>query len=231
MNNPFLTFVTLVQNDQRIDAINESIEVTTKEISQIQKSIDDRLAEHATLEHLLHALRADIKDKELEDKRLQERDRTMRVQLESTGSTKEYIAIEHALTETVAQRRKIEESVFILWEKRDVLEATCREDKKMCEEFVVRMQGSCAQSKLRLQQLHTEHELLVSQRQALQDASPVEFVEKYDTMRKSVKNPVVSAINGICSGCSFQLQNPDLVLLKRHVLVPCKECFRLLYLV
>lgn len=229
--NPFLSFISFIQNDQRIAHITREITTVTAEIARVRQSVADRQAQHKALAGNLQALRAEIKDKEFEDKRLQERDRTLRVQLENTGSTKEYIAIEHALADCVAQRKKIEELVFDLWNKRDAREVSCAEDAKISEAYSLEMQELINKNVQLLATLEAEHSALLAGRSELQASSPVEFVEKYESMRKSVDNPVVSVINGTCSGCSVQLQNSDIMQLKRHVLVPCKECYRLLYLV
>jgi len=231
VTNPFLTFVTLIQNDQRILNITHELALCAAETGRIQKSIDERLAAHALIEKSLHTLRAEIKNKELEDKHLQERDRSLRVKFEETGSTKEYISLEHALSENSVQRKKIEELVFELWDKRDALEPVCAEDKKATDLFTEQQHTVIHKNEVRARELQVELDGLHEKRQSLEKGSPIEYVEKYESMRKSVENPIVTVINGACAGCSFQLHAADLISLKRHILVPCKECFRLLYLV
>jgi predicted nucleic acid-binding Zn-ribbon protein len=59
---------------------------------------------------------------------------------------------------------------------------------------------------------------------------PAEWVARYSSLLQQVPNPYVPVINGICSGCSYAVLQKDLIDLRAHRMVYCKECYRLLYL-
>ena len=83
----------------------------------------------------------------------------------------------------------------------------------------------------KLRSLYDEIEHKQAQRENKEKIVPEEWREKYASMLLRVENPVVTVENGNCTGCFSLVNQQDLAALARHKILPCKTCYRLLYLI
>ena len=66
--------------------------------------------------------------------------------------------------------------------------------------------------------------------QDLCNVVPAELLDNYEHMRGLVINPVVPVVHNSCSACFYPVPAQDLAILKKGKLLPCKSCYRILYI-
>ena len=59
---------------------------------------------------------------------------------------------------------------------------------------------------------------------------PAELLDNYEHMRGMVVNPVVTVVHNSCSACFYPVPAQDLAILKKGKFLPCKSCYRILYI-
>lgn len=228
--NPFLTALLLVKLDQIVQQLEKSVRSLTAEIERNDATCASERARVSDAQTTVHTFRKQIAQCELEDKTLLERERTLRKKLDNAASAKEYQALTKELEELQTTKKTNDEQVFGMWNELE----TAQQQLKQAE---AQAQQVCSIAEQKKQELHaqqTQIQAQLEQEQGKRDqycaAVDPEWLQKYETMRASVPNPVVPVITGTCSACSFDIVHADLMQLERHVFVPCRGCYRLLYI-
>ena len=229
-HNPFTTALLLVKLDQILQQLEKSTQRLTTEIEQHDAACENERVHVSDAQTTVHNLRKQLAQRELEDKALQERERLLRKKLDTAASAKEYQALTKELQELETIKKDNDEQVFLLWGE---LEAA-QNNLKQAETEAQQVCSVAEQKKqnLNAQRLQVQAELVQEQgkRDSYCAAVDPEWLQKYETMRKSVPNPVVPVVTGTCSACSFDIVHADLMQLERHVFLPCRGCYRLLYI-
>lgn len=228
-SDPFFTFLAFVTQDA---AILQS----QKKIAQLsfnkQTLIDDlKKLEEALKDAQLkaHTAKKNLDAQELEIKILRDRQRSLKNKLESSSSPKEYFSLETEL-KTIAQDIDTQENkLFDLFENYETLE------KKMGEiDFqVVAARAQTHEQTAQIDQAIAAEKTILEEHTALyhelkHHVNP-EMLEKFLSMKEMIENPVVPVDKNACSACFNAISTQDLVSIRKHKLVPCQNCFRLLY--
>ena len=77
-----------------------------------------------------------------------------------------------------------------------------------------------------------EEETLKTLQKKREEASsiiPEEWLKKYDRMKDNVSDPIVPVVRDVCSSCYYSILQQDLYRLKKSDILPCRNCYRLLY--
>jgi predicted nucleic acid-binding Zn-ribbon protein len=228
-SDPFLAFIRLVEQDQKINHCTTKQQEYAREIDRLKRSIEEQQASVAAAQDKVQQLRKQLASHELTLKTVQNRERTTREKLDLVASAKEYSALEAELKLLQTQKVAEEEQVFLIW---DMLEMA--ESKSVEREQEAKLHQATTEEKIVEMQKATQsydQEILVLQadRVALLKAAPADFVAKYESMRATVANPVVPLVGDHCSFCETPVTPATYNQLKRHILVACGECYRLLY--
>ena len=70
---------------------------------------------------------------------------------------------------------------------------------------------------------------LKAERKQIETEVDPELLGQYKIMKEKIDNPVVPLARGSCSACFTLVSQPELIEAKRHKLITCKGCYRLLY--
>lgn len=228
-NNPFFKFIDYVNLDGQLTSTRKAFENNTLTLDRLQLEHDERKIIFERLRTQVHDLRKQIDEKELELKILRDRERTKRDHLESVSSPKEYTSLNNELANLERTKREHEDAIIELWQQREQTEAALAEQQKLYEQYT----NDVEQQKIKLA---SEHEQLKVQRDSLihhleETAKQVypPLLEQYISMKGTVPNPAVPVIDGACSACFYVITANDLTAIKRHKLVQCKECYRILF--
>lgn len=228
--NPFYAFVNLVELDQAIDQRvikREKLQIT---IGQAEQRLKEQEAALQFLRTKLHELRKSISAVELEHKALQQQEKQKRTKLDAVNTAKEYAALEQELQVIMQQAQEKEDAIFALWADFEKHEAAVTHQEKEIKELQKKIAEEIANIESERKKLSQEIEELTLNRSKYLHTAPEEFVAKYESMRESIKNPIVPVYENNCSACATQIMHADLMQLRRHVIVPCKTCYRLLYM-
>lgn len=230
MTNPFTTALLLVKLDHTVLLLEKEIQKSTAAREQQQAQAETEQKKLTSAQAQIHELRKQLAQYELEDKTALGQERALEKKLDASGSAKEFQALTRELEELRNSKKQIEEKVLSVWsnleeaqEQVPALEAQVRQQLGILEQQKQTLDAHLVELQEQLAQERAKREGYC----ALVDP---EWLSKYETMRLSVANPVVPVVNGTCSACSFDIVHADLMQLERHVFLPCRGCYRLLYI-
>ncbi len=128
------------------------------------------------------------------------------------------------------KRIKAEDELIKVWhhleqmQKADVeQEKIFEQEKATCEQDL----STLLETLSTLKSKRTEQE---NEREKYTGEIPPDWLAKYTSMRERVDNPIVPVVQSSCGECYYAINYQDLSKLKKHSIVSCLNCHRLLYL-
>jgi len=229
--DPFYSFLALVTQDAHAVATRKKIaqllqkkETLTFNLKKLQDTLADAQAK-------AHSAKKSLDAQELEIKILKDRQRSLKSKLEASSSPKEYFSLETELKTIATDIDTQENKLFELFENFETLEKTMGE----IDFQVVTARAQITQEVADIdQQITQSHQLLEEYIQSYNELMPgvnPKMLEKFLTMKESLESPVVLVEKNACSACGHMINVQDLVSIRKHKLVACQNCFRLLYAV
>jgi len=180
-------------------------------------------------ERLVHQQKMSVLSLEKEIKALDQEIALKKRRRESVTSHKEFASIEHELALLEQKRELLDERLLQDWETLETHAADFKKQAQLYEKNALDKQKELIELGEKEANEQAVIITLEEQRNKALAKLPVEWVERYKTLQSRVPNPYVPVINGICSGCSYAVLQKDLIDLRAHRMVHCKECYRLLY--
>jgi predicted nucleic acid-binding Zn-ribbon protein len=228
-SDPFYTFLAFVTQDTAIVS-------SKKKIEKLSRRRDDAASDLKKLQEILreaqlraHTAKKNLDAQELEIKIIRDRQRVLKNKLESASSPKEYFSLETELKAIAADIDTQENKLFELFELHEELE------KKMGE-IDFKVVAARADTQAELSEID---QLMSSENNELNDHTDVyselkhqvnpEMLERFLGMKEMLENPVVPVEKNACSACFNTISTQDLVSIRKHKLIACQNCFRLLY--
>lgn len=227
---PFTQFIVLVEKDQAINLLAQSVQKIEQEKKDLHKA---DITLHDSLETLklkLHDVRKHVDEQELEMKQLDDQEKRKKTQLDAITSHKEYQSIKTEIDRLRQEQHALEEHLVQAWQD---FESAKKEYDAAQQQYEQKHQQTLqllAEHDKKIVEINADLAQKEQERNEIEKSLPAEWIEKYTIMRKRVANPVVPIANGSCSACFYQISTPDMNALERNKLVQCKDCFRLLYL-
>lgn len=228
--DPFVQFINFVEHERALRQNYLNQQLLKKEIDQlqsIQQQEEDRVA---ALRQHVQALLNRIQAYESEARKQSDREHEVQKRLLEVVNAREYTALYHELEELARKNELLEKNWVQTSQEHEVAKAEYDEQEKNSEAFLA---GHKQLTELKRQELKSNEEhaiTLEKERDELERTVNPEFLMEYAAMKESVDDPVVAAEGVFCSVCHHQITHHDLSLLRRHILVSCKECYRKLYL-
>ncbi len=228
--NPYSAFIHLVTIDRDILDSQKKSQKISNEIATLTQELEQKKAQIEDIHRIEHDLRKKLDEKELEIRHLRDQEKIKKEKLDSATNPKEYLSLEHELG-TLNKKQQIQEDLLLgIFEAHEQADALY---KTKNTEFLVQqkqLQEQIAERQKHVTDLsHSIHELL-QKRVAYEPLVNIAMLEQYNSLKSRVDNPVVPVINESCSACFYRIPPNDINLLKRHKLLSCKDCYRLLYL-
>lgn len=231
MNNQKLqNFIDLVAFDQHLIALESTIALSEKKLQnlrndfeKIQKRVEEKTAEKKELKKQFDLQELHVKD-------LQDKETRQVSVIERAKNSKECDAASKELEHIRAERTRQEKKLMQLWNH---YQATEKEIEQMHVESLqktVQIEAAIIQEDETLQKTRKDLETQQTQRVSKIDLLPQEWVVFYENMRGKVLNPVVPVSQDSCSACFYSVSSRDLQILRQNGLVPCKDCYRYLYI-
>jgi uncharacterized protein len=228
--HPFQAFIDLISFDQKTVETEVTIQQLQEEIGRYKTEIalfNDQLD---TYKQAAYDLRKEVDGHELYMKEADHQEALAKKRLETVANQKEYQSIRKEIENLKNKQFGFEEIILETWNKLEVAQRAYEEKKKEYAGKIGELQKIIQDKELRIEQMHAEVVERHKIRQTKEHGIPAEWLERYAMMRLRVNNPVVPVINGLCSACFFHVSPQDMVLLRRHKLIQCKDCYRFLYL-
>jgi predicted nucleic acid-binding Zn-ribbon protein len=229
VDNPFLSFVDFVESDRLYDGLVQKKTTVINELQSLRDLINQEEEKVNRLRKQVHALKKSVDAEDLEVRALRSQEREKQIKLALVTVPKEYLSLQHELELLSQKIEKCEDQLLAHWQeledKQHLLQQAVEEsahEQKRIGVAVVEKEQLLAQVQMSMEE--------VSHQKKLKEEHMVpEWRETYAAMKERVPNPAVFVIEGACSACFYPVSAKDLALLRRHVIVQCKDCYRLLY--
>jgi predicted nucleic acid-binding Zn-ribbon protein len=228
--HPLALFIEFTENDRRIHTLNDRITKVGYQLTEQKKKFEELDTAVANAQRAAVDAQKNVDAQELEMSSLDTRGRALQKKLDATSSPKEYSSLSKELAALNQERLAQETAVVDAWR---VLEKA--------QDFVKTIKNDLGGNKDTVKQdteklRKIEHEM-VAEREVYEKKRddylpriPAEWLEKYNTMRNSVDDPVVAVDNNACGACSHHITMPEKMRLERSALIECKNCYRFMYL-
>jgi predicted nucleic acid-binding Zn-ribbon protein len=229
-DSPFSAFINLIALDQEIRLLHEK--VTT-----LQQSSHDLIMQKQELTHRLeqfkqhiHDLKKMVVEQEYELKELDQQERTKKEYFDHLDDPKQYQFLKKEIDRLKQTQHEKEQHLMTIWNKLDIAQKEFEEQQTHYTTKLEELHTQLDTNQQQITQLLKDLETKKAERPSKEVGIPNEWLEKYSLMRLRVDDPVVPAMQGGCSACSYPVTEQELIRLKRKALVQCKGCFRLLYM-
>lgn len=227
---PFQKFIELVAYDQELNKLEQEMNGVSEQLNRLQSNI-------AVLEKDLQAFKEArdeqkriVDTKELEMNSLQAEQKAKETKLESITHPKEYQSLMTEITAIKQKQYNFEPELLAAWQQYENAMRLYEAKKKEIDAKIVALNQEYVTTEAKYVELQKKFDEYGQLRPAKTESIPQEWLDKYALMRKSVTNPVVPVAQESCSACFYPVNRQDLIRLQKRQLVPCKACFRFLYL-
>lgn len=228
--NPLKSFIALVNFDQEIRELQKNIERITKEIEQ--HSVHIRKFQHEIEEKKqeLLVVKKQLGDAELELKGTEMILEEKKGVLDRQGDYKTLQAGKKEIERLQNLQAEQETRVMDFFNRIDHLAKGFEKNSKDAAQEILTFEGHIQHKKKEIQEIETILVQKEHKRPELFSHMPPEWIIIYNDMREKVPDPVVPLSHESCSGCFSLLTAADIQEIKRNKLIPCKLCYRLIYL-
>ena len=224
------SFIDLVSFDQKIHAVEEelrSLQNSLKELEEQKNSFNKSLEE---MKLQVHEVKKRVDEQELSMKVLDQQEAERKKLLNSVANPKEYSAIKSEISRINEQQRDTEGELINAWDKLELIQKKFSEQETNVQHKLAEFDQMKCEFEGKIEAATLTLENLNVQRLSFRQAVPEELLDNYEHMRGLVSNPVVPVVHGSCSACFYAVPGQDLGALKRGKLLPCKSCYRILFL-
>jgi uncharacterized protein len=229
--NAFTQFISFIEEDRFLRIAQENYKQAEIQAKALQAQFADEHDRMAALKSYTHNLHKQMLFYELESKSQRTRQDEIRNKLVFVENPKEYTALHKELEELERSNQKCEDQLFNAWQAYEAAQVDYEKKLLKFQDLKREHELSLNNAHAELKRLSQEIETHERQRAYLEKNVNPELLQEYRTMRLSVDNPVVPVENNHCSACYYHIAQQDLARLRHHILVPCKECYRKLYLI
>lgn len=227
--NPYYQFIAFVEFDRSLTLMRVRLaqeqETLARTVKQYQALEQNLLSEKAKV----HDLKKAVDRLELELKDLRHKEKAKKAQLDTVSSAREYQSLEHELATLAQASTKIDDELFEIWQQHELAQEHLVVIQKDLEQALAEQAAQREKHERSIHEIQEQIAQAQAERADRLTLVPEDWRVQYESMRARVDNPVVPVENGLCTGCFFQVSGPDLLALRRHKLLTCKDCFRILY--
>lgn len=230
-SDPFYSFLALVTQDANAVATRKKIAQLSQKQEALKCNLKKLQQDLADAQTKAHSAKKNLDAQELEIKTLKDRQRSLKSKLDAASSPKEYFSLETELKNIASDIDAQENKLFELFENFETLEKNMGEIDFQVVAARAQIMQEVADIDQQIQQLQNQLQEFIKNYDDLVPLVNPEMLEKFLTMKQSIENPVVLVEKGACSACGHTINVQDLVSIRKHKLVACQNCFRLLYAV
>lgn len=226
---PFHRFIDLVSYDQSVNSLQKKLTLLKEKIEHFNQQKLDAFNLIEQAKRTVYDLCKKRDHLDFEIAMLSEKKKKTAARLSAGVSPREYESLQQQLEMLSQQVDTCEDQLIRLWQDIEIAEQKRDESiiqsKKQCSEYDRELALLNAEYVQRLQ----EYDTIKKERVGMLPTIPQVWIERYDAMRSRISNPVVHVQQGSCPGCFSQIPNSKKDELRRHVLVTCQGCHRILY--
>lgn len=229
VDNPFTAFIDLVVYDASIRALKKNREQADQSIQSLDLEYKNIEQERIKAKEHVLALHREVDMLERELREFDEVLPVKRQRLALANTPKEYFSLQQEIEAHENIKRERDNELLALWDSFEQERQQYGESEKKIIARKLELEKMVKELRQRLVMLDREIALKAQKRIEKEELVPAEWIERYQAMLKRTENPVVPVESDSCSACFYPISSNDLTALKRHKLLDCKGCYRILY--
>ncbi len=231
MNDQLLaTFIALVNFDQEIRNLQDERELSFKTRRTLDEQKALLIAELEALKHEVHDLKKDVDEKELAMKVLDQQETEKKRRLETVSSSKEYSSLKSEINAINEQQRTHESGLIDAWNTLDATQKKYVSEQVNVQKKIEDLERNAQELDQKIESITLSIDNHEKERARFVEVVPTDLLNDYEHMRGLVINPVVPVVHNSCSACFYPIPAQDLAILRKGKLLPCKSCYRILYI-
>jgi predicted nucleic acid-binding Zn-ribbon protein len=228
--NPFEALVLLATLDKKLIDSQRSIDLLTKKSEEIEATLNTHARDLQEKEKALNHIKKELNTAETELKSVLNSLIKKKNQLDISSSSKEYQSLYQDISDLEPKKNVLEERVLSLMDSNEETQAAYAAALVIYEKNTV----SIAQEKQKVldEIASLQNQIVTFSKEApdlYQQLNPM-VLASYLKMKENAANPAVEVIEARCTGCYYPVSSQDLAELRKHKILACKDCYRLLYM-
>jgi len=231
MNEQLLSsFINLVTFDKTLLALEREVSKTRETINLLREQKEHLIQQIDAEKNALVVLRKEVDGCELTMKLLDDDEKEKKKRLETVSNAKEYAAVKAEIGQVQEKQREIEQAIIDSWGRLEAAQKKQSLGQEIAVKKINEIDESLSLLEQKLSSLTRDVNEQTAERKRLEVLVPEELLRDYHQMRGRVADPVVPVQYGSCSACFYSVPAQEIALLKSGVLLPCKSCYRILYI-
>jgi len=178
----------------------------------------------AAREELAKRLRE--RERDVEDHRAHMKSREKQLMSGRINNPSELIALSQEVDHMKSAVAREEDAELTLMEEAEALDAELRRLEAAPAEGLAGTAAAAPELRQRLEQERSELAAVEAERAETWEAIPADFRAAYSRIR--LADPVAEVVNNQCQGCRVTVTSSGMQQLRRHLLVTCEHCGRIL---
>lgn len=219
----------LVECDKEVANITEEIAQAKKNLTSLESQITSLTKHLADNDNQRKQCKKTIDFYELQAQSLHEAEVAKRKQLDHVKNQKEYKALEQEIAVIATQRTDLDELMLRTYHQTDLDNTKIAQENEKTKEKSEHLSHDIENKKNLIVLLQEKLAHAQTKRTELAVKIPTDWLSRYERMRHSVANPIVPVLGECCSVCFYAILYQDMAKLKKSGLLPCRNCYRLLY--
>lgn len=228
---PFKQFIDLVSFDQGLIKLFQERRRVAELLADLYDKKNDLLDEHDAVVQQLHDAKKQVDVLELEMRGYSDQEKEIRERFHGITNNKEFQSLKKEADHYKEQQYNLEQELVTAWHVLETVQKKSEALKDQQSQVITALEGQ--ELVLEKQVADIEEQIKQHEHERIMRSSniPQEWLSQYERMKHSVSNPVVVLDpSGSCSACFSPLGQQDLMMVtERKKLLPCPNCFRLLY--
>jgi len=213
----------ILQTEATIKDAHSGIEKNKKQIAQLLTALE-------TKKTICTRERKNVALLELQAAEFKAAEDEKRLKLNNIKDQREFRAIEKELQAISQKSNNLEDALVQSWQAMEHAIKTLEQETIATELKIAALQEEItAHNELIQKTDKTIEHLMIDRTQATVNI-PEEWLIKYNRMKHSLQDPIVPVHGTSCSSCFYTIIKQDYANLKKVGLLPCRSCYRLLYI-
>lgn len=227
----FDCFLSIVAFDQSLASVKKNVAALVVSLSDIENQELQAKASIVQLHNDLRDRKKSAAALELELTVKQQEIAKKRSQSEMINQAREYASLEGEIARKQQEAEQLEEQIFSVWQSIEENEQSIESREQALKDIVSALVVRGTKIREQIRQGEAALERAQAERSEKFSCMTNELLQLYELRRSQNIAPVAVAVeNGTCSWCGNVVPSGDLGALKRHVVLPCQGCRRLLYI-
>lgn len=228
--SPFHALIAFVECERILYQHEQELGRQRQALEQLVRQKDHETAQIDAIKSLMVQLQKSMNTLELEGRSLREREKDVRRKLDLVKNEKEFFSLKKEQEELAAKQETTENAFLTAMQQLETTAVHYEKAVKDAEPWFDQHEKLITAQQEKIQQMEVQRDHLKVQCAERREEAPADMREQYESLKKNMRDPYVPLSGSHCSVCNTEVPQKDMGTLRRNVLVPCKTCYRMLYI-